>query len=182
MVSALGCLRRYKGLDLACEAVGRLEGKVQLVIGGLPHPEIDLAALRRAVGPTLRFALLDRWLTDQEFADIVAASEAILLPYRQITGSGALLAAWTLGCGVIASDLPFFAEMLGPEPDAGRLFPAGDAAGLAQAIAAYLAIPAPRRAEAALGMARRHAWDRCVEPVVGVLRDWMAAADGPRSP
>ena len=34
VVSCLGRMRPYKGLDMACAAVERLNGRVQLIIGG----------------------------------------------------------------------------------------------------------------------------------------------------
>ena len=71
-----------------------------------------------------------RVLTNAEFSDAVAASDAVLLPYHAVTGSGVLFAAWTLGAGVIASDLPFFREMLESRPLGGRTFRLGDSTAL----------------------------------------------------
>ena len=39
MVSCIGRLRAYKGLDIACAAVERLNGQVQFVAAGVPHPD-----------------------------------------------------------------------------------------------------------------------------------------------
>ena len=75
--------------------------------------------IRRA---TVRGRALPLWccgefVSDQAYSDIVAAADAVLLPYRKITGSAVLLAAWTLGRGVVASDLPYFREMADGEPE-----------------------------------------------------------------
>ncbi len=97
------------------------------------------------------------------------ASEAVLLPYRKITGSGALLSAWTLGRGVICSDLPYFREML-DRGEAGLTVRPGDPAALAEGVRAWLARPATTRQEAARRAARRYEWSEVVRPVVEWLR------------
>jgi glycosyltransferase involved in cell wall biosynthesis len=110
--------------------------------------------------------LIDRRLSDQEFADLTAASDVSLLPYSNVTTSGALMASWTLGTGVIASDLPFFRELIPTPGPAGRLFHVGDAGNLAETIRAYLSIPRAERCEAAGREARKYNWPDCVMPVV----------------
>lgn len=171
VVSCLGRIRQYKGLDLACEAVGRCKG-VQLLIAGTVQRGFDIEELRRCVVRSKRIRLLDRHMTDQEFSDYAAASDAILLPYRKITGSGALLAAWTLGRGVVASDLDLFREMVPEESQAGRLFTRDDPAALAEAIREYLLVPVQMRNNAARRMADRYEWQQCVLPVAEALRGW----------
>jgi beta-1,4-mannosyltransferase len=175
IVSCLGYLRRYKGLELACQAVQHLQGEVQLLVAGPPRRGYNLRPVRDAAAALPNVILLDRWTTNQEFADFAAASDAVLLPYTQVTTSGALLAAWTLGSGVICSDLPFFRELL-PEPSAaGRLFSANSSASLAEAIRSYVSIPREERHAAAIGQSRKYSWATCVRPVV----QWI---EGQRSP
>jgi beta-1,4-mannosyltransferase len=171
VVCCVGIIKRYKGLDVACDAVRRLAGQVQLAICGAPHSVIDTETVRKQIHG-LPGVLVARALSDQEFSDIIGASEAVLLPYRKITGSGSLLGAWTLARGVIASDLPLFQEMLACEPQAGQLFRADDSASLAEAIRHYLSTPADARAAAAMRAANFYSWDRTVEPVVKVMERW----------
>ncbi len=175
VVSCIGRLREYKGLDLACAIAEQLAGRVQTVIGGLPHPEFDVSFLREAAAsiPGLRF--IERTLTDAEVADITGASDAVLLPYRQITGSGALLMALGMGRGVVASDLPYFREILGDEPDAGVVVPSREPAVWAEHVLDYLKKPVEARQRAALRLAERYSWDRCVESLVGAIDDVRAA-------
>jgi glycosyltransferase involved in cell wall biosynthesis len=174
MVCCLGRLRHYKGVELACEAIGRVEGRLQLVVGGVRHAGFDAAPLRALARRIRGITLIERRLTTQEYADVMGASEAMLLPYRQITGSAALLSALGCGRGVVASDLPFFREILGDEPNAGVVVPTRDPADWATATLEYLAQPAAARAEAALRLAARYSWDRCVEPMVAALADLAA--------
>ena len=177
VVCCVGIIRAYKGLDLACDAVRRLNGAVQLAICGVPKAKSEVAELKGMMAG-VPGVLVDRALSDQEFSDVIAASEAVLLPYRNITGSGSLLAALTLGRGVVASDLPLFREMLQPEPTAARLFEAGDAASLAAAIESYLRVSPRERSEAALRLAKRYDWERTVEPLVDVFRSWTSRPTG----
>lgn len=177
VVGCIGRMREYKGLDVACAAVARCEG-VQLLVAGSVQQGFDLAALQREMKNLGRAALVARRVSDQEFSDYTGACDAMLLPYRKVTGSGAFLASWTLGRGVVASDLPYFREMLEAHPKAGRLFRAGDAPSLAREIAAFLEVPAGERNAEARAAADCYPWDRCVRPVVEILHRWNGAAGG----
>jgi len=172
VVCCVGLIRQYKGIDVACEAICRLAGRVQLIVGGHPWSERDLKSVQSAMRGLHGAVLVPRKLSDQEFADIVTASDLVLLPYRKITGSGLLFAAWTLGRGVVASDLAFFREMVPVGSLAGLLVPPSDPAELADGIVRYLAKPAERRRKAALEESDRHSWARCVKPLAQVLLDW----------
>jgi beta-1,4-mannosyltransferase len=175
VVACFGWLRQYKGLDLACAAIERLNGRVQLIIGGPCHAEFDVANILAMIERLPGAVLIDRQLTDQEFADLTAASDVVLLPYRAITGSSALLAALGAGRGVVTSDLPYFHEILADEPDAGATVSDWDAAAWAIAIIQYLERPGEVRRGAALRLAARYSWDRCVEPLVAALTDQQPA-------
>jgi beta-1,4-mannosyltransferase len=169
MVSCLGLLRGYKGLDLACAAIERLGGRVQLVVGGPPHASFDVERLRAAMGRLKSSVLLARELSDQEFADVMGASDAALLPYRNITGSAVLLTAIGFGRPVIAADLPYFREVLAAEPDAAALVASDDPVVWAEAIDDFLSRAPEMRREAVLRLADRYSWDRTVVPLVEAL-------------
>jgi len=112
---------------------------------------------------------IPRRLDDQEFADLMAASDAAFLPYRSVTGSAVLLTAIGFGRPVIAADLPYFREVLAPEPDAGELVGEADPALWARSIEAFFAQPLDRRREAVSRLADRYSWDRVVVPLVDAL-------------
>ena len=171
VVSCIGRLRDYKGLDLVCATAEHLAGRVQTVIGGLPYPGFDVRLLREAAASTPGLRLLERTLTDAEVADITGASDAVLLPYREITGSGALLTALGMGRGVVASDLPYFREILGGEANAGVVVPSREPAVWAEHVLDYLKRPVEARQRAALRLAEQYSWDRCVESLVGAIED-----------
>jgi beta-1,4-mannosyltransferase len=183
VLSCVGQIRPYKGIELACEAVAQLGRPVSLLIAGRVLSQEYVRGVRSLVGGLPAGVLLPRDLTDQEFADVVGASDVILLPYRRATGSGAALAALTLGRGIVASNLPFFESLLAGHPDAGRTFTAGDARDCARAIRAYLSVPPERRHSAARGLAGEFAWPRLVEPVVRVIEGWCEEMGrSPRTP
>ena len=172
ILACMGLLREYKGFDLACVALNQFKGEFQLVIAGPPHSTEVVDELRMYERELPDLLLHMRRVTDQEFSDLLSVSAAALLPYRRITGSGMLLAAWTQGCGVIASDLGFFREMIPAGSAAGRLFEAGNPESLAAAIKDYLRVPASERQSAALAMAERYSWDQCVEAVGPIFQRW----------
>ena len=175
VVSCLGRLRPYKGLDIASAAVERLNGRVQLVVGGARHVELDASRIFTAIERSSG-VVIDRELTHQEVADITVASDAVLLPYRAISGSSALLLALGLGRGVITSDLPYFREILAGEPDAGTVVSGWDPDSWANAMLEYLKRGTPElRLGAARRLAARYHWDRCVEPLVNALRTQAGA-------
>jgi glycosyltransferase involved in cell wall biosynthesis len=169
LVSCLGAVRAYKGIVTALDAVAMLKGRVQLLIAGDPDPTIDMRALESRAREQPWTRVLLRRLSDQEFADFTSASDAIVLSYLRATTSSLMLAAWTLGRGVVASDLPCFADELADFPGAGMLAPAGDSVAFANAIDRYLSVPAASRTAAALEAAAAHDWARCVLPVVEAM-------------
>ncbi len=172
-LGCLGAIRSYKGLDFACRALEGYPSPIQLIVAGTPKlPRDELQSLRRQMRQMPRAVLIEKELSHAEFADIVSVCDAVLLPYRKITGSGSLLAAWTLGKGVIASDLPFFRGMVAEDRACGELFRFGEADSLRRAVEAHLQIPAIERQRAALRKARAYQWSRCVEPLADFLRSW----------
>ena len=98
----------------------------------------------------------------------------MLLPYLQIFGSSALSLCLALGRGVVASDLPYFREVLAMEPQAGVLAKPGDPAALARAIEEFFSgppsPPSPMRHEAARRLGERLAWDK----IIGPIGEWFA--------
>ncbi|MGL6097743.1 MAG: glycosyltransferase, partial [Fimbriiglobus sp.] len=159
-----GLIRRYKGFELAVDAVRWLGPEYHLIIAGPPHDPTLAAEL---AGPSVTVVARD--MPDQEFADVHGAADCVLLPYRKITGSSALLAALALGRGVVASDLPFFCEYLPLEPLSGELFPPGDPAGLAAAIERFFGVLLAERHAAARRLADRFSWDAVAEPLAATI-------------
>lgn len=170
-----GNVKRYKGIELAVNAVEAWsDGRVCLVVAGrCPdnglRRELDAMASRRRDLRTI-------WgpLTDQRLSDLLHAADVVLLPYSDVTGSGALLTALSAGRGVVCTDLPYFREVLAPEPFAGVLAHEQTPVAVAQAIETFIAGEPGLRHAAARRLADRYAWPTVVTPVV----DWLLANGG----
>jgi glycosyltransferase involved in cell wall biosynthesis len=159
-----GLARPYKGYELAIQALRRLPDGYQLIVaGGVLDPAYE-QTLRSVAAGQERVRLILRDVSDQESADLLHACDCVVLPYHRITGSGVLLSAFSMGRGVIASDLPYFQGALAAEPEAAVLFARGDAADLARAVERYFAAPLSLRSAAARNVADRHAPDKVVRP------------------
>lgn len=178
LLLCFGQLRPYKGFDLAVEATGRLEsGRYHLVVAGRPL-EGQAGRLRALSRGRPDVTLVLRSLPRADLGALLGAADAVLLPYREVTTSGALLAALTAGCAVVASDLPYFREVLAGEPDASVLVEPGDAAALAAGIVETARVPRPWRSEAARRLAGRYRWDEVVRPLARWLRGAAPPAGG----
>lgn len=160
-----GLVRRYKGVDIAVDALGKMAG-----ISGAPAVHLTIAgefwedeALIRGV--IERDALSDQitihagYVSDQMASDLFAACDALLLPYRSATGSGVVAMAQHFAKPVLASAIPSLREAV-RDGETGLLFAPDDSDALAQLLASLsrerLTAMAPVLAaqRAALG------WDR----------------------
>ncbi len=86
-----GRLLPYKGLDLLAEALSALGPRADLqtrIVGSGPETEV-LATLRTLPGVTVE----NRWVPEHEIGDLIAWSDALVLPYREASQSGAAAAA-----------------------------------------------------------------------------------------
>src|SRR5262249_42029447 len=154
-------------------------GRFQLVIAGSAKEQPYVEQLRRMARAAGSVIILDRTLTDQEFADIISAADAVLLPYARITTSAVLLAAWTFGRGVVATPLPYFDEFVRPRPAAGCVSEGWTAAAFAGAIERYLSMDASVRTSAAGQAAAEFTWERAAPPVVDAIRQVALKSGNP---
>lgn len=171
LLLCFGLMRPYKGFDLAIEATKELRQPYRLAIAGPVADEAHLHELLALAGDHPRVSILPRWLSDEELVQWLAASDCVLFPYREITGSGALLGAVTAHRGVVASDLPFFHETLSLSPGSGVLCKPGDARSLEAAIRRFFEVPASDRRKAVARLSALHDWRTIVKPVA----DWLHA-------
>jgi beta-1,4-mannosyltransferase len=169
IVTVLGLLRPYKGIDVAMQAARILRDSVHLVIAGPPGD--DMTEIRRTAAASAgQVTLIDQRLSDQDVSNLLHLSDVMWLPYRRISGSSALLLALTASRGVVASDLPFFREILSDNEDAGRLVPTDNPSALAEATRAYMEVPRDRRSAAARMLADQFGWDDVVRDFALTLK------------
>jgi glycosyltransferase involved in cell wall biosynthesis len=96
-----GRLLPYKGLDLLAEALGLMAplAGIEIRIVGSGPESPALAALRALPGVTVE----NRWVPEHEIGAVVAWSDALVLPYREASQSGAAAAAIAAGRFVVAT-------------------------------------------------------------------------------
>jgi glycosyltransferase involved in cell wall biosynthesis len=78
--------------------------------------------------------ILPGHVSDADTAELFARADAVVLPYRTVSGSGVVPLACRYGRAVIASDLPGLASTI-EHGRTGWLFPAADARSLSTIIA-----------------------------------------------
>jgi hypothetical protein len=120
----------------------------------------------------------DRFLSVEELADLLAATDVFVTPYtnREQSSSGALTFALAAGCAIVSTPFLYAEDMLGS--GAGTIVPFGDPAALAASVCALIEEPA--RLEAARAEARRVgselAWPSVAEATAFVLDEAASAA------
>ncbi|RDI75441.1 Glycosyl transferases group 1 [Gaiella occulta] len=196
LLSTFGLLSAGKGLETVIEALPSIverHPEVLYVVAGRTHPDVTHREGER-YRLTLEQAVLDlglenhvefddRFLTVEEIADLLAATDVFVTPYRgreQIT-SGALTFGIAAGCGVVSTPYWYARDMLAS--GAGEIVPFADPAALADAVCRY--IEEPERLAAARAEARRIgarlAWPSVAEATASVLREAVQLAPRRRS-
>jgi glycosyltransferase involved in cell wall biosynthesis len=191
LLSTFGLLSPGKGLETAIAALPAIierHPEALYLIAGRTHPQVArregeqyrLMLERRVVdlglGDHVEFD--DRFLSVDELADLLAATDVFVTPYRnrEQIASGALTFAIAAGCAAIATPYWYAEDVLAS--GAGRLVPFGDSSALAEAVCRY--IEHPEELAAARAEARRLgeglAWPSVAEATASVLREAAAGA------
>lgn len=142
IIVCAGQLRPYKGLETAVNACRIAGGAWQLLVVGRPGPFFDLDEFQAGVAAEADIVCVPEHVSDERFGELVAAGDAVLLPYSAITGSSVPPTAWAHGKPIIASRLPYFEEILSARPHLGEVFSEGNASELADVARMVLGWPA----------------------------------------
>lgn len=172
-----GSLRPYKQIETLIDAFARLPVETRgtlLIVGSAKSPEYAAVLQRHASGvPGVELRLM--FIPDAELPTYLAASDAVVLPYRSLLTSGVLL--WAL-----SYERPVVAPAFGPvrelvrDAAEGFLFTPGDVASLEQALARLLAVAQRSELEAAaLERAREFDWLRIAARTADVY--WHVVAE-----
>jgi glycosyltransferase involved in cell wall biosynthesis len=196
LLSTFGLLSAGKGLETAIEALPLIverHPEVTYLIAGRTHPQVArregeqyrLMLERRAVdlglGGHVEFD--DRFLSIDELADLLAATDVFLTPYRnrEQISSGSLTFAIAAGCAAVSTPYWYAEDMLAS--GAGQIVPFDDPRALAEAVCELVEQPnllATARAEARR-IGSQLTWPSVASVTAGVLREAATHAP-PRTP
>jgi glycosyltransferase involved in cell wall biosynthesis len=174
VVLSFGVLRPYKGVDVLIDAFEGIEGAELWIVG---RPWMDVGPLRAAadrVGGTVRF--VDRFVSEAELPAYFRRADVVALPYRSIDQSGVLYTALAFGKAIVASAVGGFDEVAA---DHGALVPVppGDSEALRSALAALVADPDARAAQAARAAAAAagpYSWDEAARLTLALYEELLA--------
>ena len=165
-VTIFGYIVPNKGYELTLEILPRLPEDVTLVIAGgarVPseEPYADQVRARIAAAGLEKRVVVTGFLSDEDVAEAMEASDLVLAPHTWATGSYSVTLPLTHGRPVLASNLDCFQDIAG-RMDALELFTAGDPDDYALRLLALLDDPARRDALAAgaRAYAERFSWPR----------------------
>jgi glycosyltransferase involved in cell wall biosynthesis len=164
IVTIFGYIAPNKGYELTLDILPRLPEDVVVVIAGGARVAGEEPYAERVNGLIARSGQASRvvvtgFLSDEDVAEAMEASDLVLAPHTWATGSYSVTLPLTHGRPVLASDLDCFHEIAG-RMDCLALFKAGDAADYTERLLALLADPARREqlATGARAYAERFSW------------------------
>jgi glycosyltransferase involved in cell wall biosynthesis len=162
-----GLVRPYKGLDIAVQALALTKGGARLRIVGEFWEGLDETRdLISILGLGERIEIVPRYVSDTEAADYFAACDAVVLPYRTVTGSGVVPLAYRYGKPVVVTDLPGLTEVVRPG-ETGWVAAPEDPAALAALIDSEVSPQAAAAMAPAIAAARAEmSWARFAERVI----------------
>jgi glycosyltransferase involved in cell wall biosynthesis len=186
LLLAFGAIRPYKGLAelvAALPAVRARHPQAHLVIVGplLVGAEAEYrdAIARAGVAGAVTFR--PAYVAHAEVATYFAAADVAVFNYREVTDSGALRIAASLGTPIVATAVGAFREFLA-DGVSGRLVPAGDGAALAAAVSDVVGDPAAaaRLAAAARALAAAAwSWTDSARATLALYRSLAAPPSPP---
>lgn len=162
-----GCIRKYKGLDILLKAIALLpddvKSRCRFTIAGerlrLDETDYIQMAEELKIQDFVSFQLCH--IPEEELPALFEKVDFCIYPYREISGSGALLMAFSYGVPVIAASLLPFRE----ETDhgaAGILCEPENPEALAKAICSAVNMPQEKYQNMSNGaqkQAEKHSWD-----------------------
>lgn len=103
-----GRIEEYKGLSILVDAFLKSDfGNIKLVIAGKGEANIPKK--------NSKIIFINRYIRDEEIASLYQNASCVVYPYISATQSGVLSVASYFQIQIIASDIPFFKEVLGSD-------------------------------------------------------------------
>nr|MBC7244128.1 glycosyltransferase [Chloroflexota bacterium] len=170
----LGLIRPYKGVEDLITAFSQLrDGVCQLVVAGHVHDAAYAETLTRLIQGQAKVHAWFEYVPDSDVQYFMNASDVCVLPYRDVTTSGAAILAFSFGKPVIAPALGGFLELVSRER--GILYDPMKADGLLHALQQARLADMKKTGERALAWAREHEWRALVPYFVRMYNGvWVA--------
>lgn len=170
----LGLIRPYKGLEELLPAFHSLpDPDARLLVAGRPRPADYAARLAAQAAGDDRVLWHPRFVPNDQVQHWMNAADVVVLPYRQITTSGAAMLAWSFGKPVIAPALPAFVEPVASAPFLGLLYDPADPRALSEALRQAGQIDWQSRRAAILAWARQFDWPGIGQQMAALYRQAM---------
>jgi glycosyltransferase involved in cell wall biosynthesis len=173
VLTLFGYVTPNKGYPLVAEALPSLPADVMFVIAGGARRPVEEPYVQHLKRHISNLGMDDRvvvtgYLSEEEIADTMAATDVALVPHTQATNSYSVTLPLTYARPVLASDLPCFREMA-ERGDCVELFRSGDGSDFRRRLVALLDDPERRTALArnAQECATRFSWQN----VARITRD-----------
>jgi beta-1,4-mannosyltransferase len=127
LLAFVGAIRPYKGLEALIASFRAIPNPAaQLLICGDPRPASEGEALVIAAAGDPRIRIDLRFVPADELPVILAAADAVVLPFRDVLTSGSAVLAMSHGRALVAPRMGCLPELI---PDAGGLLYDADAPG-----------------------------------------------------
>jgi len=134
LVSHLGLVREYKGVDILIDAFTKLYNKSILleIAGEFYDDKSKYEILIESNNLSDRVKIIDKYLSNPDLALRLVASDLVVLPYRNATQSGIAPIVLAAGTPIIASKVGMLAEVI--KDEYGEVVTPEDSDELAEAI------------------------------------------------
>ncbi|HAF62495.1 MAG TPA: hypothetical protein DCK95_09235 [Anaerolineaceae bacterium] len=166
MLLFFGYIRPYKGVpDLiqAFRALPDLDAALYIVGNAQDQTSKEI---HQSIHGDARIMTNLKYIPDEELAVYLSAADAVVLPYLNILGSGALMTALSFGCPVIAPAIGAFSEFL--DEKCGLLYSPGNTNGLKTALAEIPNLDLTKMGENALARAQQYPWAEMVKQIANI--------------
>jgi glycosyltransferase involved in cell wall biosynthesis len=184
VATLFGFLSRRKGHALAVEAMRALPEDVVLLLAGGRHPD-DRTGYAEGIQRLIHEGHLENrvritgYLPPDEVARVMSATDLILAPFTESSGSGSLALAFACGKPILASRIPPHVEIAAKSEFALKTIPLLHPGGLALEVSSLKNHPDGLvcLAEGARRYAEAHSYRRMAEETVSIYRSVLGSRD-----
>lgn len=125
-----GLIREYKGLDVLIRALPLVPDASLTIAGEFWDDRTKYEDLANRVGVGQRVQIRDGYIANDDIPELFSGSDAVVLPYRSVTGSGVPKIARAFGKPMVVSDVGVLPDIV--RPGFGLVFRSEDANDLAE--------------------------------------------------